>query len=138
MTSETLTVEEALLRAEQIDRNLDAFDETAPKAVAAMGGRDALARSCEMTCIGPIPRIDADHAVETRAVVAAQRAPPRQRRVPRVALRRARRIREPREGGVVGRDHADARAHLDAHVAQSLPSSHQHIRSTTGPAYSTA
>ena len=26
MTSETLTVEEALLRAEQIDRNFDAFD----------------------------------------------------------------------------------------------------------------
>ena len=60
MTSETLTVEFALLRAEQIDRNLDAFDETAPKAVAAMGGRDALACSCEMTCIGPIPRLDAD------------------------------------------------------------------------------
>ena len=60
MTSEMLTVEEALLRAEQIDRNLDAFDETAPQTVAAMGGRDALARSCEMTCIGPIPRIDAD------------------------------------------------------------------------------
>ena len=60
MTSETLTVAEALLRAEQIDRNLDAFDETAPQTVAAMGGRDALARSCEMTCIGPIPRIDAD------------------------------------------------------------------------------
>ena len=58
--SEKLTVAEALERAEQIDRNLDAFDETAPKAVAAMGGRDALARSCEMTCIGPIPRIDAD------------------------------------------------------------------------------
>lgn len=60
MTSEMLTVEETLLRAEQIDRNLDAFDETAPQTVAAMGGRDALARSCEMTCIGPIPRIDAD------------------------------------------------------------------------------
>lgn len=60
MTSEMLTVEEALLRAEQIDRNLDAFDETAPQTVAAMGGRDALARSCEMSCIGPIPRIDAD------------------------------------------------------------------------------
>ena len=58
--SEKLTVAEALERAEQIDRNLDVFDETAPKAVAAMGGRDALARSCEMTCIGPIPRIDAD------------------------------------------------------------------------------
>ena len=60
MTSEMLTVEEALLRAEQIDRNLDAFDKTAPQTVAAMGGRDALAQSCEMTCIGPIPRIDAD------------------------------------------------------------------------------
>ena len=58
--SEKLTVAEALQRAEQIDRNLDAFDETAPQTVAAMGGRDALARSCEMTCIGPIPRIDAD------------------------------------------------------------------------------
>ena len=60
MTSEMLTVAEALQRAEQIDRNLDAFDETAPQTVAAMGGRDALAQSCEMTCIGPIPRIDAD------------------------------------------------------------------------------
>ncbi|HFX0831949.1 hypothetical protein AO958_22730 [Pseudomonas aeruginosa] len=60
MTSETLTVAEALQRAEQIDRNLDAFDETAPQTVTAMGGRDALAHSCEMTCIGPIPRIDAD------------------------------------------------------------------------------
>ncbi|MDP6005423.1 hypothetical protein ACLHT5_04070 [Pseudomonas aeruginosa] len=58
--SEKLTVAEALERAEQIDRNLDAFDETAPQTVAAMGGRDALARSCEMTCIGPIPRIGAD------------------------------------------------------------------------------
>lgn len=60
MANEPLTVAEALQRAEQIDRNLDAFDKTAPKTVAAMGGRDALARSCEMTCIGPIPRIDAD------------------------------------------------------------------------------
>lgn len=58
MTSEKLTVAEALQRAEQIDRNLDAFDETAPQTVAAMGGRDALARSCEMTCVGPIPRLD--------------------------------------------------------------------------------
>ena len=35
MTSEKLTVAEALQRAEQIDRNLDAFDETAPQTVAA-------------------------------------------------------------------------------------------------------
>lgn len=60
MTNEKLSVAEALQRAEQIDRNLDAFDKTAPQTVAAMGGRDALAQSCEMTCIGPIPRIDAD------------------------------------------------------------------------------
>ena len=58
MTSEKLTVAEALQRAEQIDRNLDTFDETAPQTVAAMGGRDALARGCEMTCVGPIPRLD--------------------------------------------------------------------------------
>jgi hypothetical protein len=60
MANEKLTVAEALQRAEMIDRNLDAFDETAPKAVAAMGGRDALAQRCQMTCVGPIPRIDAD------------------------------------------------------------------------------
>ena len=60
MTNEKLSVAEALQRAEQIDLNLDAFDKTAPQAVAAMGGRAALSRSCEMTCIGPIPRIDAD------------------------------------------------------------------------------
>ncbi len=60
MTNEKLSVAEALQRAEQIDRNLASFEQTAPKTVAAMGGRDALSRSCEMTCIGPIPRIDAD------------------------------------------------------------------------------
>ncbi len=60
MTSEKLTVAEALQQAEMIDRNLDAFDKTAPQTVAAMGGRDALAQTCQMTCVGPIPRIDAD------------------------------------------------------------------------------
>lgn len=60
MTSEKLTVAEALQQAEMIDRNLDAFDKTAPQTIAAMGGRDALAQNCQMTCVGPIPRIDAD------------------------------------------------------------------------------
>lgn len=60
MASEKLTVAEALLRAEMIDRNMDAFEQTAPETVAAMCGRDALSRRCEMTCIGPVPRIDAD------------------------------------------------------------------------------
>lgn len=60
MASEKLTVAEALLRAEMIDRNMDAFEQTAPETVAAMGGRDALSGRCEMTCVGPIPRIEAD------------------------------------------------------------------------------
>lgn len=60
MASEKLTVADALQRAELIDRSLDAFEQTAPEVVAAMGGRDALSRRCEMTCIGPMPRLDVD------------------------------------------------------------------------------
>lgn len=59
MASEMLTVAEALQRAEMIDRNMDAFDLTAPTTLAALGGRDTLARMSEMTCVGPIPRLDA-------------------------------------------------------------------------------
>jgi hypothetical protein len=57
--SENLTVAEALHQAAQIEGMLDAIEGTAPKTVAAMGGRDALARTSEMTCIGPVPRLDA-------------------------------------------------------------------------------
>ena len=60
MASEKLTVAEALARAEMIDRSLDAWQGTAPQGIAEMGGRDAFADRCEMTCIGPIPRIDAE------------------------------------------------------------------------------
>ncbi|HCL3266143.1 hypothetical protein DT383_06585 [Pseudomonas aeruginosa] len=60
MANDMLTVEEVLRHAEMLDRNLDAFDRTAPETVAALGGRDGLARMCEPTCVGPIPRIDAD------------------------------------------------------------------------------
>lgn len=58
--SEYLTVEEVLLHAEMLDRNMDALERSAPKTVAALGGRDGLAKMCETTCIGPIPRIDAE------------------------------------------------------------------------------
>lgn len=58
--SEKLTVAEALYSAQQIDAMLDAIHNTAPNAVQTMGGRDALARRSEMTCIGPVPRLDAD------------------------------------------------------------------------------
>lgn len=56
--SEKLTVAEALMRAEQIDVMLGAIEGTAPEAVAAMGGRDAVARRSEMTCLGPVPRLE--------------------------------------------------------------------------------
>lgn len=58
--SENLSVAEVVQRAAQIDAMLDAISGTAPDAVQAMGGRDALARRSEMTCLGPVPRLDAD------------------------------------------------------------------------------
>jgi len=58
--SENLTVAEALHKATQIDAMLSAIQGTAPDAVEAMGGRDALARNSEMTCIGPVPRLDVE------------------------------------------------------------------------------
>jgi hypothetical protein len=56
--SEKLTVAEVVQRAAQIDAMLDAIHGTAPDAVQAMGGRDALARRSDMTCLGPVPRLD--------------------------------------------------------------------------------
>lgn len=53
-----LSVAEALEHAEMIEGTLDRFDETAPHAVKALGGRDVLAACSEMTCIGPVPRLD--------------------------------------------------------------------------------
>lgn len=58
MTIEKLTVLQALYRAQQIDRNLSALERTAPQTVAGLGGRDGLSRHCEMTCIGPVLRVD--------------------------------------------------------------------------------
>lgn len=60
MTNEKLTVAEALAKAELIEVTLDAFEQTAPEAVALMGGRDALAMCSDMTCIGPMPRLGAE------------------------------------------------------------------------------
>ncbi|AVJ32381.1 hypothetical protein CLM74_06110 [Stenotrophomonas sp. MYb57] len=58
--SENLSVDEVVQRAVQIDAMLDAINDTSPDAIQAMGGRDALARRSEMTCIGPVPRLDAE------------------------------------------------------------------------------
>jgi len=58
VTSERLTVAEALAQAQLIEESLAAWHETAPEFVASVGGRDGLARLSEMTCIGPVPRLD--------------------------------------------------------------------------------
>lgn len=58
--NENLTVEEVLHHARMLDLNLDALERSAPDTVVALGGRDGLSKLCESTCIGPIPRIDAE------------------------------------------------------------------------------
>jgi hypothetical protein len=55
-----LSVAEALQELARIDRSLDAFYATAPFAVDAMGGRDAIQALCQPTCIGPVPRLSDD------------------------------------------------------------------------------
>jgi hypothetical protein len=55
--SRSLTVEELLDAAGKTEKNLSAFEATAPQAVERMGGRDALARLSQMTCVGPIPQL---------------------------------------------------------------------------------
>lgn len=57
--TEGLTAADVVQRAVQIDAMLDAIQDTAPDAVQSMGGRDALAQRSEITCIGPVPRLDA-------------------------------------------------------------------------------
>ncbi|CAN7650436.1 hypothetical protein LJR039_005022 [Pseudorhodoferax sp. LjRoot39] len=54
--SKGLTVQQALEKAELIDRTLAAFIQTAPNT---LGTADALVQVAEMTVIGPIPRLDA-------------------------------------------------------------------------------
>ena len=56
--SEGMSAAEALERVAMIEHTLDAWEETAPGAVQTFGGRDALARASDMTCIGPVPRLD--------------------------------------------------------------------------------
>lgn len=60
MANKNLTVNEILQQAEMLDRNLDAFEQTAPKTVAALGGRDGLSKQCQLTCIGALPRLTQD------------------------------------------------------------------------------
>lgn len=60
MPRSKLSVAQALEAAELIEWTLSAFEQTAPKAVASLGGRDALARLCRMACFGPVPQLDVE------------------------------------------------------------------------------
>lgn len=55
-----LSVTEALAALDGIDRSMDAYEKTAPAAFKALGGREALLAVSQMTCVGPVPRMDTD------------------------------------------------------------------------------
>jgi hypothetical protein len=52
-----LTVDGALAALSQIEAVLAGFVETAPRAVAGMGGVEGLIARSRMTAVGPIPRL---------------------------------------------------------------------------------
>lgn len=54
-----LSPHEALALLLKIDGSLDALCDTAPLTVEAMGGRAWLREVSDITCVGPVPRIDA-------------------------------------------------------------------------------
>ena len=56
--NEGMSAGEALERMAMIECTLDAWEQTAPGEIKTLGGRDALARASDMTCIGPVPRLD--------------------------------------------------------------------------------
>lgn len=49
-----------------MDASLDAFCASAPRAVAELGGSEAVRATCRMTCVGLVPRLP-DHAWEAAA-----------------------------------------------------------------------
>lgn len=67
-----LSVNDALRALQSIEVALDALVASAPAAVDAMGGRDALQRTCQMTCVGPVPRL----TIEQWAPMAAEHGDP--------------------------------------------------------------
>lgn len=58
----TLSAKQTLQALGVIDKALNAFCETAPVAVNAIGGREAIQPLCRMTslCMGPVPRLTAE------------------------------------------------------------------------------
>lgn len=77
----SLSAAEALRVLGSIERGLESFVRTAPCAVARLGGIDFLSDASEMTCVGPIPRLEArpwemmarEHAEKQRLEACAPR-----------------------------------------------------------------
>lgn len=70
-----LSAREAMAELDRIDRAIAAYVETAPEAVEAMGGRAALRRIAEPTCVGPVPRFSVEEWSAVATEHAARRAP---------------------------------------------------------------
>lgn len=75
-----LTVAEALAALDGIDRCMDAYERTAPAAFEAFGGRLAMLAVSQVTCVGPVPRLNthqwaplaAEHAVLQRDMASSR------------------------------------------------------------------
>ena len=67
-----LSIEDALAMVRGIDDGLDVYVSMSPRFVGELGGRDALARRCEMTLIGPVPRLTTEEWERAHAEYVSQ------------------------------------------------------------------
>lgn len=52
-----LSVKQVLAELDGIERSIGSYERGTPRAFKAFGGREALLRRSEATCVGPIPRL---------------------------------------------------------------------------------
>lgn len=55
-----LSVRQVLAELDGIERSIGSYERGTPRAFEAFGGREALLRRSEATCVGPIPRLTND------------------------------------------------------------------------------
>lgn len=60
MPKSKIPLSQALLLLRSVQPGLQAFADTSPKFVEELGGVDELASRCEMTVIGPVPRLTSE------------------------------------------------------------------------------
>ena len=65
-----LSIDGALAALAAVETVAAAFVETAPEAVARMGGAEGIVARCEMTAIGPMPKL----TVQEWSAIAQERA----------------------------------------------------------------